>query len=155
MQKSLSKGRYDLKEIKNNELVFTGFGFHTMSAAFFAKETHAPKAKISFEIGIIDTIPNARALSFADPKLWKRCAKSCGIFYCLSLLQKGYVDIGLIQGAEVDKYGNVNSTVIGDYRNPKIRLPGSGGANDFASNAKRTVILMPHKKEDSQKNFHI
>jgi len=85
-------------------------------------------------------------MGIADPRLAYKCAKSCGLFYALSILQRGYVDISLLGGAEVDKYGNINSTVIGDYRRPTIRLPGSGGANDAASHSKRTVILVPHEK---------
>jgi glutaconate CoA-transferase subunit B len=133
------------REIKNGDVVFVGLGI-PMAAVYFAKKTHAPKAKICNEAGVIDTVPIDNPISIGDPRLSYGCAKSCGNFYCLSLLQKGCVDVGIIGGAEIDKYGNVNSTVIGDYRKPKVRLPGSGGANDFASNAKRMVIIMSHEK---------
>jgi acyl CoA:acetate/3-ketoacid CoA transferase beta subunit len=134
------------RQIKNKDIVFVGAGEHTKCAAYLAKNTHAPMANISFELGMIDTPSMNYIPSFGDPKLRQRSAKVCGTFYCLSLLQRGYVDIGLIGGAEVDKYGNVNSTVIGDYKKPKVRLPGSGGANDFASNLNRYLIMMPHGK---------
>lgn len=133
------------REIADRDIVFVGLGL-PLAAASLAKITHAPRAMICFESGVIDTIPVGNPIGIGDPRLVYRCAKSCGIFYSLSLLQRGYVDVSLLGGAEVDKYGNINSTVIGDYRNPEIRLPGSGGANDAASNSKRIVTVIPHEK---------
>lgn len=133
------------REIVDQDVVFIGVGV-SLAAAYLAKVTHAPRARILFESGIIDSIPIDTPIGIADPRLSYKCAKSCGLFYALSILQGGYVDVSLLGGAEVDKYGNINSTVIGDYRRPNIRLPGSGGANDAASHSKRTVILIPHKK---------
>ena len=133
------------REIADQELVYVGIGLPKL-AAFLAKKTHAPRAILSIEAGVIDIISFGNPISLGDPKVAAGCAKCCGMFYTLSLLQKGYVDLCLLGGAEVDKFGNINSTVIGDYKKPKIRLPGSGGANDFASNSKRTVIMMPHEK---------
>ena len=74
------------------------------------------------------------------------CAKTAGLYYALSLLQGGFVDLGFLGAAEIDQYGNINSTVIGDYDRPKVRLPGSGGANDIASLAKRVVAIVVHEK---------
>lgn len=133
------------REIVDRNVVFVGVGI-PLAAAYLAKLSHAPRAKILFESGIIDSIPSGTPMGIADPRLAYKCAKSCGLFYALSILQRGYVDISLLGGAEVDKYGNINSTVIGDYRRPTIRLPGSGGANDAASHSKRTVMLVPHEK---------
>jgi len=133
------------REIADQDVVFVGVGL-PLAAAYLAKVTHAPRAGILFESGIVDSTPIDTPIGIADPRLSHNCAKSCGLFYTLSLLQRGYVDISLLGGAEVDKYGNINSTVIGEYRNPTIRLPGSGGANDAASHSKRTVILIPHEK---------
>ena len=62
------------------------------------------------------------------------------------ILQRGLVDVGFIGGAQIDQYGNINSTVIGDYRSPKVRLPGSGGANDIASHAKRLLLIVSHER---------
>jgi len=117
-----------------------------LAAACLAKVSHAPKARIVFESGIVDSIPVGTPLGIADPRLSYECAQSCGLFYVLSILQRGYVDVSLLGAAEVDEYGNINSTVIGEYRQPSIRLPGSGGANDAASHSKRVVILIPHEK---------
>jgi len=133
------------REIEDQDVVFIGVGIQ-LAAAYLAKMTHAPRARIIFESGIIDSIPIDTPISIADPRLSYKCAKNCGGFYALSLLQRGYVDVSLLGGAEVDKYGNINSTVIGDYRRPSVRLPGSGGANDAASHSKRIVILIPHEK---------
>lgn len=133
------------REIVDQDVVFVGVGV-TLAAAYLAKITHAPRARILFESGIIDSIPIDTPIGIADPRLSHKCAKNCGLFYALSILQRGYVDVSLLGGAEVDKYGNINSTVIGDYRRPNIRLPGSGGANDAASHSKRIVILIPHEK---------
>ena len=133
------------REVVDQDVVFVGVGI-SLAAAYLAKITHAPNARIIFESGIIDSIPIDSPIGIADPRLSYNCAKSCGIFYALSILQQGYVDVSFLGGAEVDKYGNINSTVIGDYRRPKIRLPGSGGANDAASHSKRIVILIPHEK---------
>lgn len=133
------------REIVDKEVVFLGTG-RPLVAGSLAKRTHAPRARMILETGIIDFIPLVNPVSISDPGLKYKAAKTSGVFYAVSLLQRGYVDIGLLGGAEVDKYGNLNSTVIGNYSKPKVRLPGSGGANDFASHAKRTVILMPHEK---------
>jgi len=133
------------REIMDKDLVFIGLGA-SLAAAYLALMTHAPRAKILVESGIVDSVPVGTPISIADPRLAYRCAKTCGGFYALSLLQRGYVDVSLLGGAEVDKYGNINSTVIGDYRSPNVRLPGSGGANDAASHSKRFVILIPHER---------
>jgi acyl CoA:acetate/3-ketoacid CoA transferase beta subunit len=133
------------REINDRDVVFVGVG-PAMAAAYLAKMTHAPRARILFESGIIDSVPVDSPLGIADPRLSRKCAKSCGLFYALSLLQRGYVDISLLGGAQIDKYGNINSTVLGAYRTPSRRLPGSGGANDAASHSKRFIVLMPHEK---------
>ena len=133
------------RQVQNGDVVFIGVGL-PLAAACIPKMSHAPMAKLVFESGIIDSIPVGTPLGIADPRLSYRCAQSCGLFYALSILQRGYTDVSLLGAAEVDKYGNVNSTVIGDYRRPSIRLPGSGGANDAASHSKRVVILIPHEK---------
>lgn len=133
------------REIADRDIVFVGVGV-PMAAAYLAKMSHAPRATILFESGIVDSTPTGVPLGIADPRLSQKCAKTCGLFYALSLLQRGYVDISLLGGAQVDKYGNVNSTVIGDYSTPNTRLPGSGGANDAASHSRRFVVLIPHER---------
>lgn len=133
------------REVADDEVVFVGVGVG-IAAAYLAKMTHAPHAKIIFESGIVDSDPVDSPIGIADPRLAYKCAKTCGTSYVLDLLQKGRVDVSLLGAAEVDKYGNMNSTVIGAYHKPQIRLPGSGGGNDAASHSKRTVILIVHEK---------
>lgn len=128
------------REIKDGETAFIGTGL-PMVAAYLAKATHAPSVNLVFESGIIDPSPIELASGVGDYKLVYGSTKVAGTFYALSLLQQGKIDIGFLGTAEIDAYGNLNSTVIGDYRQPKVRLPGSGGANDIASMAKRFVII--------------
>jgi glutaconate CoA-transferase subunit B len=128
------------QEIRDGETAFIGTGL-PMVAAYLAKATHAPSVNLVFESGIIDPAPIELASGVGDYKLVHGSTKVAGTFYALSLLQQGKIDIGFLGTAEIDAYGNLNSTVIGDYRRPKVRLPGSGGANDIASMAKRFVII--------------
>jgi len=132
--------------IGDEATVFIGTGLPII-AAYVAKYTHAPNCIMIFESGVIDASPNELAAGVTDFRLIPNAIKLSGLYYALGLLQGGYIDIGFLGGAEVDKYGNLNSTVIGPYAHPKVRLPGSGGANDIGSLAKKVIIIMPHKKE--------
>jgi glutaconate CoA-transferase subunit B len=134
------------REIRNGELILVGTGL-PLFAALLAKKTHAPDAKLMYESGVYDARPMRVPLSVMDPVLILTSAQVTHIYTLFSsYLQKGIVDVGFIGGAQVDKFGNVNSTAIGDYFNPITRLPGSGGASDFASLARRLIIIMPHEK---------
>jgi glutaconate CoA-transferase subunit B len=134
------------KEIEDNEVAIIGTGL-PMIAAYLAKYTHAPSVTMFFESGIIDPRPKELATGVGDFCLLTDCAKSIGLYYSLSLLQRGYVNLGFLGAAEIDQFGNINSTFIGgDYTRPKVRLPGSGGANDIASLAKRVIVIVPHQK---------
>ncbi|WP_445503451.1 CoA-transferase subunit beta [Microvirga sp. G4-2] len=128
------------QEIRDGETAFIGTGL-PMVAAYLAKATHAPRVNLVFESGIIDPAPIELASGVGDYRLAYGSTKIAGTFYALSLLQQGKVDIGFLGTAEIDRYGNLNSTAIGPYRRPKVRLPGSGGANDIASMAKRFVVI--------------
>lgn len=132
------------KEIQDGEVAIIGTGL-PMIAAYLAKYTHAPNVTLFFESGIIDAFPKTLATGVGDFRLVSHCVKASGLYYALSLLQGGFVDLGFLGAAEIDQYGNINSTVIGDYVKPKVRLPGSGGANDIASLAKRVVVIVPHE----------
>lgn len=141
------------KQIKNNEVVFVGTGL-PMLACLVAKATHAPNLYMLFESGIIDPKPVHLPKGVGDFKLLKGATKSTSLNYVLTLLQGGYIDVGFLGAAEVDQYGNINTTYIGGtYESPQLRLPGSGGANDIASNAKRTLVIMPHQKRKFKKNL--
>jgi acyl CoA:acetate/3-ketoacid CoA transferase beta subunit len=133
------------REFRNGEVAFIGTGL-PMVAAYLAKATHAPDVVLVFESGIVGAQPKELATGVGDLRLLVGCLKSTGLYYALSLLQGGFIDIGFLGAAEVDQYGNLNSTAIGDYLRPKVRLPGSGGANDIGSLARRLVIVVPHDR---------
>jgi acyl CoA:acetate/3-ketoacid CoA transferase beta subunit len=128
------------REIRNADVAFIGTGL-PMVAAYLAKATHAPNVKLVFESGIIDPQPRELASGVGDYRLAHGSSMIAGTAYALSLLQRGVIDLGFLGTAEIDPYGNLNSTVIGDYRRPTVRLPGSGGANDIASMAGRFVVI--------------
>lgn len=132
-------------EIHDGEVAFIGTGL-PMVAGYLAKATHAPRTNLVFESGIIDPKPVDLATGVGDYRLLHGATQVAGTWFALSLLQQGKVDIGFLGTAEIDPYGNLNSTAIGGYPKPKLRLPGSGGANDMASMAKRIVIICRHDK---------
>jgi glutaconate CoA-transferase subunit B len=134
------------RQIKNGEVVFVGTGL-PMIASLLAKRTHAPRAKIVFESGFIDSNAKDLALSIADSRLGWRASGAIGLFETLGLMvQGGHVDVGFVGAAQIDGYGNINTTYIGSFEKPVVRLPGSGGGNDMVSSAKRIVVIMPHEK---------
>lgn len=150
-------GEYNLKEfmiiaaareLKDNEIVVAGTGL-PMAATTVAKLSHAPNCYYVVETGIGDVKPKHTVLSVADPRL-TGAARPAFIADTLEglgfLVHKGLADVGFLGGAQIDKYGNLNATVMGDYHNPKKRFPGSGGANVIASCAKRVLIIMKHEK---------
>ena len=130
------------REIRDGEIAFIGTGL-PMLGGMLAKHTHAPNCIMIFESGVVDARPMRTPLSIGDACLVPGSVMLCGLTEVFGLLmQPGYVDVGYIGGAQIDKFGNLNTTTIGDYRHPKVRLPGSGGANDIGSLAKRTIIMM-------------
>jgi glutaconate CoA-transferase subunit B len=134
------------RQINNGEVVFVGTGL-PMIASLLAKRTHAPLAKIVFESGFIDSNAKDLALSIADSRLGWRASGAIGLLETLGLMvQGGHVDVGFVGAAQIDGYGNINTTYIGSFEKPTVRLPGSGGGNDMVSSAKRIVVIMPHEK---------
>ena len=132
------------REIKDGDVVLVGTGFPTMSANI-ARYIHAPNARLMQESGVFDAQPKRPALSVGDPCLNPGAAMIGTLLDIIgSFLQGGWVDVGFLSGSQVDKYGNINTTAIGDYHNPKSRLPGSGGANPIGSLAKRVIIIALH-----------
>jgi len=132
------------REIRDHEVVIVGTGFPTMSANI-ARYTHAPNARLMQESGVYDAQPRRPALSVGDPCLNPGAAMIGGLVDIMGMfLQAGWVDLGFLSGSQVDRYGNINTTVIGDYKSPRSRLPGSGGANPIGSLAKRVVIIALH-----------
>jgi glutaconate CoA-transferase subunit B len=141
------------KQIKNGEVVFIGTGLPLISA-MLAKKTHAPGAKIVYEAGFIDSNAKEIALSIADSRLGYRASGAIGLIETLGLmLQGGHVDVGFVGAAQIDEYGNINTTYIGSFEKPTVRLPGSGGGNDIISSAKRIVVIMTHEKRKMVKKL--
>jgi len=134
------------REIRDGDLVIVGTGFPALSANI-AKHTHAPRAMMMQESGVYDARPRRPALSVGDPCLNPGAAMIGGLVDIMAMfLQAGRVDVGFLSGSQVDKYGNINTTVIGDYENPRSRLPGSGGANPIGSLARRILIIALHDR---------
>ncbi|MDH7563884.1 MAG: CoA-transferase [Candidatus Bathyarchaeota archaeon] len=141
------------RQIKNGQVVFIGTGL-PMIAAMLAKKTHAPAAKIVYEAGFIDSNAKEIALSIADSRLGYRASGAIGLIETLGvMLQGGHVDLGFVGAAQIDEYGNINTSYIGDFEKPSVRLPGSGGGNDIVSSAKHIVIIMTHEKRKMVKKL--
>ena len=133
------------REIKDGEIVFVGMRL-PLIAFVVAKKTHAPNAVGLFENGVIRSTPSAELIyTMADPPNILGATQCLDMLGVMSLLQSGKVHMGFLGAAEVDKYGNLNSTqVMG--KNGMVRLPGSGGACDIASMAHRFVALLEHSR---------
>ena len=134
------------RQIRDGETVFVGTGM-PLVAAMYAQKTHARNICFVVETGPISPEVLPVPTSVSDAKAMHRAAKLGTLREVLGcVLQRGMVDVGFLGGAQIDHYGNLNSTVIGDYQRPKVRFPGSGGANDIASHAKRILVITPHEK---------
>jgi glutaconate CoA-transferase subunit B len=134
------------RALEGSHVVFVGVGLPNI-ACNLAQRTHSPKLELVYESGVFGAHPARLPLSIGDPTLVSDATSAVSMadlfmFY----LQGGLVDTALLGGAQIDKYGNLNTTVIGDYANPKTRLPGSGGACEIAINAHRTLMIMRLKR---------
>lgn len=131
------------RALEDSRSVFVGTGLPII-ASMLAQRLHAPSLLILFEAGgigpRIPTIP----ISVGDSRTFHRGVMAASMDYVMSLAQLGHVDYGFLGAAQIDSYGNLNTTVIGDHDSPAVRLPGSGGANDVGSLCNRTIILMRH-----------
>jgi glutaconate CoA-transferase subunit B len=132
------------REISDGDVVIVGTGFPMMSAEI-ARHVDAPNAIMMQESGVLDARPKRPPLSVGDPCLNPGAAMIGGLVNVMGMfLQGGWVDVGFLSGSQVDKYGNINTTAIGDYAHPKSRLPGSGGANSIGSLARKVLIIALH-----------
>jgi len=129
------------RELLDGEVVFVGIGLPNL-ACNLARHTHAPNLTLIYESGAVGSVPDRLPLSIGDPCLVKGAAAVCSIFDVFQYyLVNEKIDVGFLGAAQMDRYGNINTTVIGNYKNPKVRLPGSGGACEMAIHAKRVVII--------------
>jgi len=111
------------------------------AAAMLAQKTHAPNLVVAFEAGGFAPILPQMPISVGDSRTAFHAVMAAGMSDMMSSCARGLIDYAFLGGAQVDRFGNLNSTVIGDYRRPKVRFPGSGGANDFASMCWRTIVI--------------
>jgi glutaconate CoA-transferase subunit B len=135
------------REIADGEIVFAGTGL-PMLGVMLAQRTHAPNCCIIFEAGTCASQLAHLPMSVGDPRVMRGAALAAGLNEVFTyILQAGRVDVGFLSGAQVDRFGNINSTSIGpDARHPKVRFSGSGGACDIACLSKRTIIIALHEK---------
>ena len=132
--------------LKGARTVFVGVGLPNI-ACNLARYTVAPDLELIYESGVYGARPERLPLSIGDPTLVSGAISVVSMADLFGLyLQRGLVEIALLGGAQIDRYGNLNSTVIGDYAKPKTRLPGSGGACEIATNAQRTFMIMRLKR---------
>ena len=133
------------REINDGEKVIIGTGLPLLGA-MLALRTHAPNMIAIYESGAIDAKPLITPFSVADSCLVPRAAMQGGLVEGLGIVHAGEVDVGFLGGAQIDKFGNLNAHVIGDYYNPTVRFAGSGGSNDISSGCRRTIVMMLHEK---------
>ena len=132
--------------LRNGDTVFVGVGLPNL-ACNLARRTHAPDLQLIYEAGVIGARPARLPLSIGDPTLVSGATAVCSMYDIFAFyLQRGNIDVGFLVGAQIDQFGNINATVIGDYAHPKVRLPGSGGSMEIAAWANRCYILTPHQK---------
>ena len=133
-------------QLENNKTAVIGTGI-PLAAAMLAQKTSAPNLVILFESGSIAPILETLPISVGGSNTQTNAISHSSMFEIMETAQRGMVDYVFLGGAQIDRYGNINSTMIGDdYAHPKVRLPGSGGANDLASLCWRTLSVMPHDR---------
>jgi glutaconate CoA-transferase subunit B len=131
--------------LRDGDVVFVGVGLPNL-ACNLARRTHAPSLVMIYEAGVIGAQPSRLPLSIGDPTLVSGALSVCSMYEIFSIyLQRGNIDVGFLGGAQIDRFGNINATVIGDYQAPKVRLPGSGGSMEIAAWANRCYIMTPHQ----------
>jgi glutaconate CoA-transferase, subunit B len=134
------------REVADEEVVFVGMRLPLLGF-LLAKSTHAPNAVGIYELGVIrETVAPEPILTMGDLPNLSRAQWLADTADLMGLLQQGYVDLSFIGGAQVDRFGNLNTSYIGGLEAPETRLPGSGGACDLASLARRHIIIMAHEK---------
>ncbi len=129
------------RELADGEVVFVGIGLPNL-ACNLARRTHAPNLVLIYESGAVGATPSRLPVSIGDPALVTGSLMVCGMADVFQLfLQNGRIEVGFLGGAQVDRHANINTTVIGPYERPKVRLPGSGGAAEIAIHAQRILIV--------------
>lgn len=149
----IQEGKYNLREylafigatmLEDKKSVFVGTGLPII-ATMLAQKTNAPNLLAVFEAGGIGPILPELPISVGESRTFHRAIAASSMHDIMSLSQAGYVDYGFLGAAQMDVYGNINTTVIGDHDLPQVRLPGSGGANDVGSFARRLIIIVSNQ----------
>jgi len=134
------------RELAGQRVCFVGVGLPNI-AVNLARRTVAPTLELVYESGAFGAVPARLPLSIGDPTIVTGATAAVSMFELFSFyLQGGLVDVGFLGAAQIDRFGNINSTVIGDYEHPKTRLPGSGGACEIAINAREVFVVMRQSK---------
>jgi len=134
------------RQLAGERVCFVGVGPPNI-ACNLAKRTVAPDLELVYEAGVFGAEPARLPLSIGDPSLVTGSLQVTGMFDLFaSYLQAGLIDVGFLGASQIDPRGNINTTVIGSYERPKVRLPGSGGACEIAINARKIFVIMPQSK---------
>jgi glutaconate CoA-transferase subunit B len=129
------------RELRDGEVVFVGIGLPNL-ACNLARARHAPGLVLIYESGAVGAVPERLPVSIGDPSLVTDSLMICGMADVFQLLlQNGRIQVGFLGAAQVDRWGNLNTTVVGSYAAPTVRLPGSGGASEIATHAQRTIVV--------------
>lgn len=134
------------RTLKNDDVCFVGIGAPSQ-ACNLARRTHAPGLTLIYESGAIGAKPDVLPLSIGDPELSETATTTVSVPEMFQYwLQGGRISIGFLGGAQLDRFANINSSVIGDYAHPQVRLPGGGGAPEIASLCRQTYVVMKQSK---------
>ncbi|HVL69678.1 MAG TPA: CoA-transferase subunit beta [Vicinamibacterales bacterium] len=132
------------RALTDDDICFVGIGLPS-AACNLARLTHAPRLTLVYESGTLETRPHVLPLSIGDGELCETALSTVPVVEMFQYwLQGGRISVGFLGGAQVDRFGNLNSTVVGSYHAPKVRLPGSGGATEIATACRRVYIVMKH-----------
>src|SRR5215472_15026299 len=130
------------RALKSTDVCFVGIGMPS-AACNLARLTHAPGLTLIYESGTIATKPATLPLSIGDPELCETALATVSVPEMFQYwLQGGRISVGFLGGAQIDRFANINSTVIGDYQHPRVRLPGAGGAPEIATSCGQIYIIM-------------
>ncbi len=133
------------RALRDGQACFVGIGLPSR-AANLARRLHAPDLVLIYESGTIDTRPAELPLSIGDGVLAESALSVVSVPEIFNYwLQPGRIDVGFLSGAQIDRFANINTTVIGDYREPDVRLPGSGGAPEIAASCREVIVVMRHQ----------
>jgi len=153
--KGIAKGKYNLREylafigasvLEDKKSVFVGTGLPII-ASMLAQKTHAPNLLVIFEAGGVGPLLPELPISVGESRTYHKAIAASSMHDVMSLSQAGYVDYGFLGAAQMDMYGNINTTVIGNHDSPKVRLPGSGGANDVGSFSDKLIIIIANQSK--------